>query len=131
MAKNPENRKTDELLPVTKRRGRPPTGQALTAAERKAAQRKRDREHRTLTENELESVTISGLLEHLSSSTRDGRVDDLDRITAELRRRAQIRREALAVTITDYQRQTITATPTTKTNNQNTSPTRRTRRRGS
>lgn len=35
---------TAELIPIPKKRGRPKTGKAMTPAERKAAQRKRDRE---------------------------------------------------------------------------------------
>lgn len=42
--KDPANNVTAELLPSPKGRGRPKTGKAMTPAERKAAQRKRDRE---------------------------------------------------------------------------------------
>lgn len=35
---------TGELIPAAKKRGRPATGKAMTAAQRKAAQRARDRE---------------------------------------------------------------------------------------
>ena len=43
MAKQIENTKTAELIPMPKKRGRPATGQAMTAAERKRAQRERDK----------------------------------------------------------------------------------------
>lgn len=42
--KNPADNVTADLLPSPKGRGRPKTGKAMTPAERKAAQRKRDRE---------------------------------------------------------------------------------------
>lgn len=42
--KDPADNVTADLLPSPKRRGRPKTGKAMTPAERKAAQRKRDRE---------------------------------------------------------------------------------------
>lgn len=42
--KDPADTVTTDLLPSPKRRGRPKTDKAMTPAERKAAQRKRDRE---------------------------------------------------------------------------------------
>lgn len=42
--KDPADNVTAALLPSPKGRGRPKTGKAMTPAERKAAQRKRDRE---------------------------------------------------------------------------------------
>lgn len=42
--KDPADKVTADLLPSPKGRGRPKTGKAMTPAERKAAQRKRDRE---------------------------------------------------------------------------------------
>lgn len=42
--KDPADTVTGDLLASPKRRGRPKTGKAMTPAERKAAQRKRDRE---------------------------------------------------------------------------------------
>lgn len=42
--KDPADNLTDELIEPAKKRGRPASGKAMTPAERKAAQRKRDRE---------------------------------------------------------------------------------------
>lgn len=42
--KDPADTVTEDLIPSPKKRGRPASGKAMTPAERKAAQRERDRE---------------------------------------------------------------------------------------
>ncbi|MBC7323986.1 MAG: hypothetical protein H5T99_01570 [Moorella sp. (in: Bacteria)] len=77
----------DGIPPPPKKRGRPATGQALTAAERKRAQRQRDRDRfANLKDSEM---TLTGLLEAYSTAMSMGNFHDAANMAAELLRRAQ------------------------------------------
>lgn len=68
----------------TTSRGRPATGTALTVAERKALQRKRDR-----TVRPLEDQTLEALLSAAGQAIQGGDADGLKGVVKEMRRRAQ------------------------------------------
>lgn len=72
-----------EALPVKRGRGRPPTGDAMTSAERKQLQRIRDQE-RGLSDQSVES-----LLKSAGQSIVAGNVDDLKAVNSEMVRRAK------------------------------------------
>lgn len=59
--KQEQDNKTIELIPEIKKRGRPATGEAMTAAERKKAQRHRDMAQ-MLSFEDIEKITDSGLI---------------------------------------------------------------------
>lgn len=88
MAKQPEDTKTPDLLGEPKRRGRPATGKAMTAAERKRAQRERDREAFWKCTPAGEMST-TGLLESLAYAVHRGLSIDAKEIAAELVKRAE------------------------------------------
>lgn len=89
-----DNVTADLLKPVEapkRKRGRPATGQAKTAAERKAAQRWRDRRalgHR------LDQVSTRGLADELASAAAMGQVSTAKWLADELLRRAAAVRDA-------------------------------------
>jgi hypothetical protein len=79
---------TIEMLPTPKKRGRPSTGKAKTAAERKQDQRQRDIK-KQLKEQEM---TTSGLLENLPALIREGHIHLLENHFKELMRRCKANR---------------------------------------
>jgi len=82
--KQPEDKQTREL-PL--KRGRPSTGQALTPAQRKRAQRERDRNaSRT---DDYASCTTERLLFDLGHAVTNGLANLAQQITAELQYRAE------------------------------------------
>ena len=66
---------TPDLLPAPRRRGRPPAGdRAMTTAERKAAQRERERKaFVTYARAELEAISTDALLDELGRLVTAGR----------------------------------------------------------
>ncbi len=74
-----------------KRRGRPPTGNALTSAQKQAA--KRDRDFRKLCTDlsgvNLNSLSITAIFEQLPWAITKGRVDSVTLLTNELINRAK------------------------------------------
>lgn len=92
--KDPVDTVTSEL-PLPRRRGRPATGCAMSAAERKRLQRMRDELARN-----ADQATISGLCRELSRAVAAGRVQLVKIYTAELLERAQSIADAKGVTVT-------------------------------
>lgn len=82
------DKKTISLIPTAKNRGRPSTGSAMTAAQRKAEQRKRDRH--IITNENLSDATITALCEQLQHKVSMGDVDLVKGITLELMKRARL-----------------------------------------
>lgn len=80
-----------ELIPMPKKRGRPATGKAMTAAERKRAQRERERQQIWGDFDIMgnwQNLTMTALLEGMASAVRAGSVGLVEMIAAELARRA-------------------------------------------
>ena len=76
---------------VRAKRGRPATGKAMTAAERKRAQRERDRKQicdRFHIMGNWENITMTALLEGMASAVRAGSALLVEKIAGELARRA-------------------------------------------
>jgi hypothetical protein len=86
----------DKPIPTTisiapKKRGRPATGKAMTAAERKRAQRERERQQIWGDFDIMgnwQNLTMTALLEGMASAVRAGSVVLVEMIAAELARRA-------------------------------------------
>ena len=86
----------DKPLPTTlsiepKKRGRPATGKAMTAAERKRAQRERERQQIWGDFDIMgnwQNLTMTALLEGMASAVRAGSFVLVEMIAAELARRA-------------------------------------------
>lgn len=76
--------KLDPAAPVKRGRGRPPTGEALTPAERKKLQRERDRD-RAVTDQ-----SVDGLLQSAGISIAAGNVAELMQLNSEMVRRAKL-----------------------------------------
>lgn len=98
MAKQPEDTKTPDMIGEPKRRGRPATGKALTAAERKRRQRERDRHSLTAIEGENGSrapheMSMSALIENLSYAVSRGWAIDARELADELVKRARAKRD--------------------------------------
>lgn len=89
MAKQAEDLKTIELLPKQAKRGRPTSGKAMSAAERKRAQRAKDKTMLWHKSNAITDVTTEGLLLGLAECVKGGNLAVLEQITAELKARAQ------------------------------------------
>lgn len=87
MPKDKNDNKTIDAFP-TKKRGRPATGSAMTAAQRKADQRKRDRQ--LVTSENLTDATTTALCEQLQHRVSIGDVDLVKGITLELMKRARL-----------------------------------------
>lgn len=94
MAKQIEDTQTINMYGEPKRRGRPATGKAMSAAERKRAQRARDR--KTLTASmqagrlDTQSMTLDGLLNAMAEVVKIGLPDVAMTLAAELVRRASL-----------------------------------------
>lgn len=94
--KNPADTQTLELISTPKKRGRPSTGRAMSAAERKRRQRTRDSlavtgaiyfsKSRVV---DFDECTTTGLIEHLRIGVAEGRPVAVRAICAELVRRAE------------------------------------------
>lgn len=86
--KDAHDTSTADMHPTPSRRGRPPTGQAKSAAERKRQQRKKDRTR------PVEAWSMETLLKAVATATRAGDVRVLAAGCAELKRRAMIAAKA-------------------------------------
>lgn len=82
--KDAHDTSTADMHPTPPRRGRLPTGQAKSAAERKREQRKKDRAR------PVEEWSMETLLRAVATATRAGDVGVLAAGCAELKRRAMI-----------------------------------------
>ena len=80
--KDPTDTKTADL-PLPKKRGRPSTGAARTAAQRKQAQRERDRAA-VLYPDEANSVTVTGLVEAIGRYAGRGNADLVEVLARDL-----------------------------------------------
>lgn len=79
------------------RRGRPPTGKAMSAAERKAAQRQRDRERMFAEDSSSwKEMTVAGLIETLPAAVSSGNIEWVRAVHRELERRTEINRNSHA-----------------------------------
>ena len=86
--KDAHDTSTADMHPTPPRRGRPPTGQAKSAAERKRQQREKDRTR------PVEEWSMETLLQAIATATRAGDVGRLAAGCAELKRRALIAAKA-------------------------------------
>lgn len=77
------------MLAEPKRRGRPATGQAMSAAERKRKQRRRAM---SMVFNDLQKAPLTSILSELSHHVSDGHVAEVQKIATELIKRAQTNR---------------------------------------
>jgi len=85
--KDPADLKTTDMHPPPppkKKRGRPSTGSARTAAERKRAQRKRDEARFRQVPSDHTNVTVTGMLERIALCATLGMPDALLRYAHEL-----------------------------------------------
>lgn len=82
--KDANDTKTQDMHPTPARRGRPPTGNAKSAAERKREQRERDRTRR------IQDWTMETLLQAIATATLKGDIAALAGGCAELKRRAEL-----------------------------------------
>lgn len=81
--------RTPDLLPTPKKRGRPATGHAMTPAERKREQRRRDQRAIWMADSpEWQGLTVTGLLEHMGQAVAGGYAGVAQAIANELIRRA-------------------------------------------
>lgn len=81
--KDAHDTSTADMHPTPPRRGRPPTGKAKSAAQRKREQRERDRTR------PVEEWTLETLLQAVATATQAGDVQKLAAGCAELKRRAE------------------------------------------
>lgn len=85
--KDAADNKTLELIPVPKKRGRPSTGQAKTAAQRMRELRHRSRQKITAPYHETPLTVLYEMLRHAVSN---GAVSICDRICEELKARSRL-----------------------------------------
>ena len=83
MARDSKDKKTLPLIPEPKKRGRPSSGNALSAADRKRQQRLRDAQIFS-GEADLKDVTVTALIENLASAVSSGNSGMLSIIYKEL-----------------------------------------------
>lgn len=86
--KDTADTQTLELTLSAKKRGRPSSGTAMTPAERKRAQRMRDR-HCSLSGDVDDEVSLSGLLDLARRAVAAGWPEKVEEVAAELVRRAR------------------------------------------
>ena len=92
MVKHAEDFKTIEMLGAVRRRGRPPTGNAKTAAQRKRDQRERDhvavwRDTVSGDSHALDRVSVDGLVNAIRNALMGGMVEAQTHLLAEVKRR--------------------------------------------
>lgn len=80
-----------DASPTAKKRGKKPTGNARSSAQRKAAQRARDgwKLVNAAIDGSYSNVTLTGLLEQLAIAVSDKNIGIAEAITKELLRRAR------------------------------------------
>jgi len=88
MPKDKNDNKTIDAFPA-KKRGRPATGSAMTAADRKRQQRLRDANIFS-GELDIKDVTVTALIENMSSAVSSGNSGALSMIYKELARRTKL-----------------------------------------
>lgn len=82
------------MLGKPKRRGRPATGQAMSAAKRKRAQRERDRHAFTAIEGKApQDMSVTALIENLQYAVSKGWAIDARELADELVKRARANRD--------------------------------------
>lgn len=86
--KDANDTKTAELIDTPKRRGRPASGQAMSAAERKKAQRNRWLDMRM--RGDLSDVPVSALLDWITRAVRIGAPELVELYAGELAARARV-----------------------------------------
>ncbi len=92
--KDKSDLKTVDAFPTPKKRGRPATGNAMSAAERKRLQRSRAAAIRfSMCKTDIATAPVTSLIEELATAVRSGDVDTAKRISAELMRRAKENRD--------------------------------------
>lgn len=92
MARDTKDNSTLSLIPDVKKRGRPSTGNALSAAERKRRQRNRDSELlvKAFSDNaDLSLVNTVSLIEHLQRYVANGNLTLAKDVTTELLKRTK------------------------------------------
>lgn len=97
MARQLEDKLTLELLPTPPRRGRPPTGMAMSPAQRKRAQRSRDRVARFSAYDDaasMRSLTDEALLDEVRRCMNAGQLALLQSLFSEIDSRAMARGKA-------------------------------------
>lgn len=95
--KDAADNKTPDMIDTAKKRGRPATGKAKTAAERKRAQRKRDRHNMSgafRNKVDWETITTSALCDELRNCTEGGFPSLTAAIMKELAKRAMKNEDA-------------------------------------
>jgi len=95
--KDPADNITTELIEPAKPRGRPATGNAMSAAERKRAQRMRDRHAFKAIEGETgkkepQDMSVTALIENLQHAVSKGWAIDARELADELVKRAEQKR---------------------------------------
>lgn len=88
--KDAADNKTLDLLPVPKKRGRPSTGKAKTAAERMRELRQRSRQQITARYHEM---TLTALYDMLRHAVSNGAVSMCDGVCEELKSRSRLARD--------------------------------------
>lgn len=91
--KDPTDTQTTDMHQLPKKRGRPSTGSARTAAERKRAQRKRDAARFSQVPCDYTSVTVTGMLERIATAAKVGMPDALMMYAQELADRIRAQNE--------------------------------------
>lgn len=89
MAKQIEDNRTMDMLPLPSKRGRPVSGCAMSAAERMRLRRDRDKARLWDSGGDVTFMTVSGLIENLRECVSAGRVDMAREIADELMNRAE------------------------------------------
>ncbi len=93
--KDPTDTQTTDMHPsAPKKRGRPSTGKAMTPAERKRAQRKRDAARFSQVPSDHTSVTVTGMLERIAAAAKFGMPDALMMYAQELADRIREQKSA-------------------------------------
>lgn len=102
--KDPTDSSTADMHPGPKKRGPKPTGKALTPAERKQQQRKKDKERALLSSmSDGKPMTITGLIEAIANAARLGLPELVMLHAQQLADRIRERKteQATHVTVTD------------------------------
>lgn len=107
MARDSKDKSTLPLIPEPKKAGRPSTGSAMSAAERKASQRLRDRLKSVV--DGLSDWSNTALCDRLQKAVSAGHVEVVKEITLELMKRARLAMKD-NVTVTKTKAASVTKT---------------------
>lgn len=94
MARDINDNSTLPLIPERKSPGRPKTGRALSAAEKKRTQRAKDRLILEAGEP-LDDVSTESISNHMNKAVTAGDIDTLNNCYGELLKRAEKKRDSL------------------------------------